>query len=143
MDDLESAAWFIAENAHLNWMYRNEPYINHVKRVYRRVVKNVTSLDVLRDAKIVAILHDVVEDSDVSLEEIEEVFGKRIRNAVQHISRNEGEVYSDYISRVGENSISKIVKVCDILENLSQCDRVENKKLVERYEKSLVQLASR
>ncbi len=135
----EEIAWFIAENAHLNQKYANEPYINHVKRVHDMVCKFGNSEDSL--AEIVAILHDVVEDSNVSLEEIEEDFGKQISQAVDAMTRRNKESYSDYIKRLSENRLAKIVKVCDLIENLTNSyvnSGYEHLRI--RYKSSLVYL---
>ncbi|MCF0114128.1 MAG: HD domain-containing protein, partial [Erysipelotrichaceae bacterium] len=57
-------------------------------------------------AKIVALLHDVVEDSDATLEEIEEEFGAEIREAVDALTRREYEARYHYLKRVKANPIA-------------------------------------
>jgi len=145
MNELEEAAWFIAENAHLNQMYGdNDPYINHVKRVFERVSQASFNREINRVARLVAILHDVVEDSDVSFEEIAEVFGDRVKNAVWFMTRNkEKETYFEYISRLKNNDVAILVKTCDLIENLkhSYLDLKKHSDKVERYEKALAILS--
>jgi len=139
--ELEDAAWFIARNVHLHQKYGKEPYINHVKRVYESV--SSISKDNNETVKIVAILHDSVEDSNVSIEEVEKIFGKIIAQAVQAISRGDGEKYNEYIKRVSKNKFAKMVKICDLIENLKHSYlSSEHESLQKRYEKALFLLAT-
>ena len=53
---------------------------------------------------------DVIEDSMIQPEQLEEIFGKDIADAVVSVSRNENEDYMDYVNRAAENPIGKWVK---------------------------------
>jgi hypothetical protein len=68
------------------------------------------------DAEVVAWLHDVVEDTDVTLDEIDRDFGRRIADAVDAITRRDGEG-DRYYRRVAANPIARLVKVHDIADN--------------------------
>ena len=72
--------------------------------------------------QIVAVLHDVVEDSGISLDDIEREFGEPIRDAVDAMSRREGESYPDYWWRITENPIAVRVKLADARDNLARAD---------------------
>lgn len=93
-----------------------EPYINHVERVASFFNRGTTT-------EIVAWLHDVVEDTPVELEEIQERFGKAVADGVDAISKrkNPKELYSEYLRRVGQNSLAHKVKIIDLCDNLSNC----------------------
>jgi len=68
--------------------------------------------------RIVAVLHDVVEDSPhIRLPEIEEAFGGRIAAAVDAISKRQGESYDDYLERVAADEIARKVKLADLKDN--------------------------
>lgn len=92
------------------------------------------------DEKIVALLHDVVEDSlDISLSTLHAFFPLHIVEAVDAITRREGESYTDYIVRVSKNKLATIVKLADLGVNLARC--VEgDESLKARYEKAIIQL---
>lgn len=70
---------------------------------------------------ICAYLHDVVEDSDVSLDDIKDIFGIEIRDAVDALTRCEGESRKQNITRLKGNEMAHIVKKFDNLANYSQC----------------------
>ena len=70
--------------------------------------------------RIVAVLHDVVEDSDWSLESLRrEGFSKVIIEAVDSVTRRHGETYEEFVLRAAQNSIGRRVKLADLRDN---CD---------------------
>ena len=81
-----------------------------------RVSKNFTGA-----SEIVALLHDCVEDEVCTLHDIHQLFGQEIAEAVDAISRRDGEVYWNYIARAKENSIAREVKLADLSDNLRDC----------------------
>lgn len=70
------------------------------------------------DEKIVALLHDVLEDTFVNITTIRNLFGPEIGNAVRAISRMEGEPYDDFIERLSKNELAKRVKMADLEHNM-------------------------
>jgi (p)ppGpp synthase/HD superfamily hydrolase len=121
-----------------------KPYIAHCFRVALAV------WHCGEDYFIAAILHDTVEDTATTLDEIEALFGKNVRNAVDSVSRREfpkKESYDDFVLRSKADPIGRIVKIADLYDNMSPERRIEpppelDKKL-ERYEKALAVLTSR
>lgn len=70
-------------------------------------------------AECVALLHDVIEDSDITADDlVNEGFEHAIVNRVVRMTRKEGESYMDYIKRIGEDNICRIVKMCDLKDNM-------------------------
>lgn len=63
--------------------------------------------------------HDTVEDTDATLDEIEELFGSVVRHAVDALTKRPGENYFDALMRVRDNPIAVIVKRADLTHNLS------------------------
>lgn len=90
---------------------------------------------------IVSLLHDVVEDTDIQLVQIESLFGKEIALAVDGLTRREDESYDDFISRCSGNELSRRVKIEDLKDNmdLTRLKTVGEKDLarVEKYKKAL------
>jgi len=68
--------------------------------------------------KTVAILHDVVEDTDAELSEIKERFGGQVASAVDALTKRSGETYKDFIRRSAKNAIAKDIKIADIENNM-------------------------
>ena len=86
------------------------PYILHPLRV----MDGVEGLD----AKIVAVLHDVIEDTPVTLDELErEGFSGVVLAAVWCVTHAEGETYADYVVRCRADPIALRVKLSDLADN--------------------------
>lgn len=93
---------------------------------------------------IVAYLHDTVEDSDATIEEIESIFGAVIADAVDAMTHRDEESYQDYVKRALANDLARVVKYHDILFNLNQTiadgdDSNRGRRRVGRYMKALQQ----
>lgn len=70
-------------------------------------------------AKIVALLHDTIEDTDVTIEYLrEEGFPEEIIDAVLSVTKQEGENYEDFVRRAARNAIGKEVKIADLEDNM-------------------------
>ncbi len=90
--------------------------------------------------RVVALLHDVIEDSDMSLEDLS-IFDKDIIEAVIAITRREDQSREDYIKQVCSNEIARKVKIADLANNmdLSRIENITQKDLdrIERYKKEI------
>lgn len=70
-------------------------------------------------AATVAMLHDIIEDTETTLEDLKYQFSQEILDAVDHITRRKGESYADYIGRVSVNDLSRAVKIADLQDNMN------------------------
>jgi (p)ppGpp synthase/HD superfamily hydrolase len=71
-------------------------------------------------AMIVAVLHDVVEDSDWTLEQLRsEGFSEEVLQAVDCVTHREGESYDEFVERVRANAIACNVKIADLEDNMN------------------------
>ena len=70
-------------------------------------------------AKIVAYLHDVIEDTYITEEELRPVFGDEITDCVLILTKDKHEDYLEYIDRVATNPITTTVKLADLKHNMS------------------------
>lgn len=90
---------------------------------------------------IVAVLHDVVEDTEITMDFIRKNFPERIADAMDAISRRDGESYFDYIHRVAKNELAKKVKLADLRDNISPARIAAlpelERKISKRYEEAL------
>jgi len=88
-----------------------QPYIGHPLRVAGRCnTQDPTMLSI-------ALLHDTVEDTEITLKQIHAVFGAIIGNAVDAISRRVEEPTRSYYRRVKANSLARFVKMADLEDN--------------------------
>ena len=68
---------------------------------------------------IVAVLHDVVEDTDWTIESLhDEGFSKEVLQAIACVSRKEEESYDQFITRIERNPLARTVKIADLEDNL-------------------------
>lgn len=113
MNDLLHTAVSIACQAHAGQSDKQgEPYIFHVMRV---------ALACEGEARVVALLHDVVEDTAVTLHDLRDAgFSARMIWAVDCLTRRKdaGEIYAGYIERVSFDSLAVTVKLADLADNL-------------------------
>lgn len=117
-----SKARAIAKMAHRGQKYGPADYFFfHVENVVRRVISHPLHT---QDAVAVAYLHDVLEDTEVTPEELG-ILGipMHIIDAVRVLSRSQNEMYLTYINRVLESGSATaiLVKYCDLRENVAQC----------------------
>jgi (p)ppGpp synthase/HD superfamily hydrolase len=115
MSNLETAIR-IAVNAHAGQTDKGgAPYITHPLRLMAAVDSE--------EAKIVAILHDVVEDTTVSLEDLRrEGFSDDILTAVACVTHRKVESYADYVIRCKAHPLARQAKLADLADN-SRLDR--------------------
>lgn len=90
---------------------------------------------------IVALLHDIVEDTPCTFEELESMFSNEIVNAIKLMTHNPKEDYFTYIDRISTNRIASLVKISDLKHNSdeSRLNNVTEKdiKRIEKYKKAL------
>lgn len=94
-----------------------------------------------KESKIVALLHDVVEDTSVGFKELRELgFSQSILDAIDSVTKRPGEKYADFILRSKVNPVGCNVKLADIADNLddqSALDPEDAEFLTKRYTKAL------
>ena len=89
----------------------------------------------------VALLHDVVEDTDMTLDELSEIFPKEVTDAIAMMTHDDSVPYLDYVKEIKNNPIAAKVKLADLKHNsdLTRLDVVDDKVLerVEKYDKAI------
>ena len=126
-------AFEVAKKAHAGQFDKGgNPYIDHPI--------TVASLVSTPEEKATAYLHDVVEDTDVTLEDLKSMgFPNSVIEAVDCITMKKDESREEYIKRVKANPIARIVKIADLTHN-SEISRIPNPtekdfQRIERYKK--------
>jgi (p)ppGpp synthase/HD superfamily hydrolase len=72
------------------------------------------------DAMMAAVLHDVVEDSDWTLEQLRgEGFSEEVLQAVDCLTRRDDERYDEFVARAQVNPIARQVKIADLEDNMN------------------------
>ncbi|WP_241286158.1 phosphohydrolase [Chryseobacterium arthrosphaerae] len=103
----------IAVQAHAGQTDKSgKPYILHVLRV---MMKGKSE-----DEMIGGILHDLVEDTDWTFEQLkEEGFPQHIITALELVTRKDREKYSDFIQRIFGNPLAVAIKLNDLDDNMN------------------------
>ncbi|MBN6067318.1 HD domain-containing protein [Aggregatibacter actinomycetemcomitans] len=132
---LSTRAELFAKSIHHNQMDKaGKPYIQHLQAVVDNLV------DPSDEMVAVAWLHDSVEDTEITLNDLSRYFGDTVSDAVSAITKVKGESYDKYLSRVRANPIARLVKIADLTHNmdLSRLPVVTEKDLVrqEKYVKA-------
>lgn len=89
------------------------------------------------NAVIVALLHDVVEDTDITLAQLEkEGFGDEVIDALRLLTHKRGTDYMAYVHAIKENSLATEVKLADLAHNsdLTRADVIDDTVLKRREE---------
>ena len=103
----------IAYNAHHGQMDKaGIPYVFHPLHVAEGMDEEISCC--------VALLHDTVEDTDVTLEQLSEIFPPQVVEAVRLLTYDENTDYFDYVRAIKNNPIAKKVKLADIAHNSDQ-----------------------
>ena len=112
MSTLERAI-SIAARAHEGQVDKaGAPYVLHPLRV----MLHVSTVE----ERIVAVLHDVVEDSAVTFDDLRrEGFSEIVLEALASVTKKDGEAYDDFVARAAANPIGRRVKLTDLQDN---CD---------------------
>jgi len=88
------------------------PYILHPLRLMLRMESEA--------AMIAAVLHDVVEDTDVTIDHLREAgFSEEVLQAVECLTHRDGESYDAFITRVQISPIACQVKIADLEDNMN------------------------
>lgn len=119
------------------------PYFNHLFKVY----SGVSSYE----EKIIALLHDIVEDTNVTYDDLKEFgYDNNIIDALKVLTKNKGEYYPDYIERIinSNNKLALNVKLSDLKHNMD-ITRIKNptvndyERISKRYEPAYIKIKNK
>lgn len=113
-DSLQQALEFAAAKHAGQVRKGGKPYISHPVEVAEILKKEGWG----REVQITALFHDLLEDTDATEQEIEEIGGSEVLIAVKLLTKEPGYVMKDYIKGIRQNRIAFAVKAADRLHNL-------------------------
>lgn len=103
----------IAYNAHLGQLdYNGVPYIFHPYHLAEQMDDEISCT--------VALLHDVIEDTSLTFDDLEQIFPKQVVESVMLLTHDEQVDYFDYIRKIKTNEIATKVKLADIKHNSNE-----------------------
>lgn len=129
----------LAYEAHKNQVDRaGVPYIFHPIHLAEQMDGEIEC--------VVALLHDVVEDTSVTFEELEKEFPMNVIELLKLLTHDKETDYMEYIKKIKENEKAKKIKIADILHNADETrlDKITEKDIQrrEKYKKALEFLKS-
>jgi len=132
--ELTRKAMNIAYNAHMNQFDKaGVPYIYHPIHLAEQMNSEIEC--------IVALLHDVVEDTEVTLEQLKKEFPKQVIEAIRLLTHDKNVNYKEYIKELSKNPTAKKVKIADLLHNSDETrlEKITVKDIArrEKYKKAL------
>lgn len=136
--EMTKKAMRIAFEAHKNQVDKSGmPYIYHPIHLAEQMVDENTVC--------VALLHDVIEDTDWTLEELaKQGFDEMVMDALELMTHADEIPYMEYVEKIKSNPIAQTVKLADLKHNsdLSRLDKVDEKVIArsEKYKKAITLL---
>lgn len=137
----------IAEEAHKD-QYRNDkktPYMSHIEGVVeilrntQKFIEEINEYSLIYDEVFaVAYLHDTLEDTTVTEEMLRGKMPFKVVEAVKILTRKENQSYDDYLVNVSVHRLARIVKIADMLHNLTDSPSKNQKA---RYMKGIMYLS--
>lgn len=120
--ELTNKAMRIAYEAHKGqYDVNGVPYIFHPYHVAEQMTDEITTCT--------ALLHDVVEDTNMTFEELEQEFPEEVITALKLLTHEKGTDYYEYIEKAATNPVARAVKLADIEHN-SDTSRITDKNVV-------------
>lgn len=113
-------ARMIATQFHGDQMYGKKPYYYHLVHVEQVACRFDYHMN--EEVMLGAILHDIVEDTDFTIENVAMNFGNTVAEIVDAVTDREGETKLDvFTKRTSFNHLAVIVKMCDRIANIEAC----------------------
>ncbi|MDD2954736.1 MAG: HD domain-containing protein [Oscillospiraceae bacterium] len=107
---LTNKALRLAYNAHAGQLDQSgQPYVFHPYHLAEQMTDEISVC--------VALLHDVAEDTAVTLEELEREFPREVTEALRLLTHTPGSDYFTYVRAIAQNPVARAVKLADLAHN--------------------------
>lgn len=133
----------LSRHFHKGQKYGEHDYFEYhiigvLKTLYRVSKEHPTD-----EMTIVALLHDILEDTDCSIETIENIFGESVLKSVGILTKTKFPSLDDYIERIIRHKTPRLVKYADSLFNYNESIKDGNFKRAKKYKHNLDVLYSK
>ena len=88
--------------------------------------------------QITGLFHDLIEDTDATIDEITKLSNGEIANAVRLLSKQPGYIMEDYMEGIKQNDMARMTKLADRIHNLSET-HYANREFQEKYLKESIE----
>ena len=133
---LTKKALIISFNAHKNQIDKSGmPYVYHPYHLAEQMNEEYSTC--------VALLHDVIEDTDMTLDELKSRgFPDQVIEALSLMTHSDDVPYLDYVRSMKDNLIARKVKLADLAHNsdLSRLEKIDDKALerINKYKQAIL-----
>ena len=127
----------LAQHFHSGQKYGEWDYFEYHLRGVVDLLSEVSILPVSEDMIVVALLHDILEDTSCTYETLENIFGLTIADTVSILTKIEGEPIEQYLFGVCNDPTARVVKFADSLFNYRECVKCGDLKRAEKYKRNL------
>lgn len=113
------------------------PYVFHPLHLAEQMTDEAST--------VAALLHDTVEDTPYTVDDLRLMgFPEAAINAIALLTRDESVPYFDYIAKIKQDPIARLVKLADLRHNsdLTRLDTVDSRALAraEKYKRAIALL---
>ena len=127
----------LAKHFHSGQKYGKYDYFEYHLRGVVDLLSEVSLSPIEEDTIVIALLHDVLEDTSCTYETIETIFGFAVADSVSILTKMDGEPIEQYLFGVCSNHTARIVKFADSLFNYRECVKCGDLKRAEKYKHNL------
>ncbi len=131
-----------AIKAHGTQKYGKMPYEYHLQQVVSKLIhwRDLGQWEITDECLAVAWLHDVLEDTETSLTDLEDHFGDEVGYQVLILSKDAPSSYDVYLRLIKKERVATLVKMADTLSNLEASILSGEMKRINKYSKQLALL---
>ncbi len=127
--------------AHDICVYAHAGQVDKAGRPYHLHPEHVAEQVTSPDEKIVALLHDVLEDTSFPVSVLKAVFNEDVIKALRLLCHDKSVPYMDYVERLSKNKIARAVKMADLKHNMDlsrlPVPTEKDYRRLEKYKKAL------
>lgn len=127
----------LARHFHSGQKYGKYDYFEYHLRGVVALLPEVSLSPIEDDISIVALLHDMLEDTSCTYETICNIFGFAVADSVSILTKIDGEPIDQYLFGVCSNPTARVVKFADSLFNYRECVKCGALKRAEKYKRNL------
>ena len=127
----------LAQHFHSGQKYGEYDYFKYHLRGVVDLLSEVSLSPIEDDIIIVALLHDILEDTSCTYETIDNIFGFAVADSVSILTKMDGEPIEQYLFGVCSNPTARVVKFVDSLFNYRECVKCGDLKRAEKYKRNL------
>ena len=127
----------LAQHFHSGQKYGEYDYFEYHLRGVVGLLSEVSLSPIEDDTIIVALLHDILEDTSCTYETLYNIFGFAVADSVSILTKMDGDPIEQYLFGVCSNPTARMVKFADSLFNYKECVKCGDLKRAEKYKHNL------